>query len=232
MLWYYAKNDQRFGPVEEAELHRLAAAGQLSPTDLVWRQDLPDWKRAGEVEGLFPAAARVAMPPPPPPAAFAPPPVAPPGTLYSPYSQPQVQQQTSQYADFGSRLGAFLIDFVILFIGGAILGVMVGLGLARSGTSGLGLQGISFGVGTLFNWFYYALSESSTMMATPGKKVLGMIVTDLEGQRISFGQATGRFFGRYLSGLALLIGYFAMLWSPMNQTWHDQMAGTLVLKTR
>jgi uncharacterized RDD family membrane protein YckC len=69
-------------------------------------------------------------------------------------------------------------------------------------------------------------------MATPGKKVLGLIVTDLQGQRISFGQATGRFFGRYLSGLALAIGYFAMLWSPMNQTWHDQMAGTLVLRNR
>jgi uncharacterized RDD family membrane protein YckC len=232
MLWYYARNDQRFGPVEEAELHRLAAAGQISPTDLVWRQDFPDWRRASEVDGLFPAAPRGAMPPPPPPAAFAPPPVAPPGTLYNPYSQPPQVQQAPQYADFGSRFGAFLIDFVILFVGGMIIGVVIALGLARSGISPVNLQLISFSVGTVFNWLYYAFSESSTMMATPGKKVLGMVVTDLQGQRIGFGQATGRYFGRILSGLVIAIGYFAMLWSPMNQTWHDQMAGTLVLKTR
>src|SRR5882757_7418806 len=143
MLWYYARNDQRFGPVEEAELRRLAAAGQISPTDLVWRQDFPDWRRAGEVEALFPPAARMAMPPPPPPAAFAPPPVAPPGSLYNPYSQPQVQQ-TLQYADFGSRFGAFLIDFVILFVGGMIIGVVIALGLARSGIPPIRLQVISF----------------------------------------------------------------------------------------
>ena len=233
MLWYYARNDQRLGPVEDSEIHRLAAAGQISPTDLVWRQDFPDWRRAGEIESLFPpaplGAPRVAMPPPPPPAAFAPPPA--PGSLYSPYSQAQVQQ-APQYADFGSRLGAFLIDLVILFIGGLFIGAVVGFGMASSGSSGLNIQLAANGVGLLFNWLYYAFSESSAMMGTPGKKIVGLIVTDLQGQRIGFGQATGRYFGRLLSGLILLIGYFAMLWSPMNQTWHDQMAGTLVLRRR
>ena len=228
MLWYYARNDQRFGPVEEAELRRLAAAGQLSPTDLVWRQEFPDWRRAGEVEGLFPLGApRMVTPPPPPAAAYTPQLVSP----YAPFPPAQVQP-TTQYADFGSRLGAFLIDLVILVIGGMVLGFIVGFGMASSGSSALNIQLAANGLGLLFNWLYYALSESSTMMGTPGKKILGLVVTDLQGQRISFGRATGRYFGRILSGLALLMGYFAMLWSPMNQTWHDQMAGTLVLKTR
>jgi uncharacterized RDD family membrane protein YckC len=234
MLWYYAKNDQRFGPVEEAELRRLAAEGQLSPVDLVWRQDFPDWRRAGEVEGIFPASARVVMPPPPPPAAFVPPPTSP-GSIYSPFA-PEQPVQTNQYADFGSRFAAILIDGVIVFVCVLFFGFMLGIGLALTGGSAQSIRNdsgqlmIRVFVG-LFYWLYFALCESSTKMATPGKRALGLVVTDLQGHRISFGRASGRFFGRIVSGI-FLIGYFAMLWSSTNQTWHDQMADCLVLKRR
>lgn len=231
MLWYYARNDQRFGPVEDAELRRLAAAGQISPTDLVWRQEFPDWRKAGEVEGLFPpapfGAPPMAMPPPPPAAAYTPQIVAP----YAPYPPAQVQQ-TTQYADFGSRFAAALIDGVILIVVGMFAGFVLGFMMARAGGSLENIQLAGNGLGVVINWLYYSLSESSERMGTPGKKLLGLVVTDLQGQRISFGRATGRYFGRWISTFVLLIGFFAMLWSPRNQTWHDQMAGCLVLKTR
>ncbi len=52
--WYYLKQGQRHGPTSDRELLRLIEAGQLRPSDLVWRQGLPEWVRADSVEELFP----------------------------------------------------------------------------------------------------------------------------------------------------------------------------------
>lgn len=51
--WYYARNEQRFGPLPRAELGKLALEGQLLPNDLVWTEGMPDWQRAYSVAGLF-----------------------------------------------------------------------------------------------------------------------------------------------------------------------------------
>ena len=75
-----------------------------------------------------------------------------------------------------------------------------------------------------------ALQESGPNQATLGKKALGLKVTSLTGDRISFGQATGRFFGKYVSAIILFIGYLMMIWDDRKQTLHDKMAGTLVVK--
>jgi len=61
--WYYAREDQRFGPVVTAELKRLAEHGQIGPGDLVWREGMTDWIEAAKVKGLFHQG-----PPEPPPA--------------------------------------------------------------------------------------------------------------------------------------------------------------------
>lgn len=52
--WYYLIGDQQFGPVSGSHLRELAAAGQLKPTDLVWRPGLPGWVPARKVRGIFP----------------------------------------------------------------------------------------------------------------------------------------------------------------------------------
>jgi uncharacterized RDD family membrane protein YckC len=72
--------------------------------------------------------------------------------------------------------------------------------------------------------------ESGKQQATVGKMALGLKVTDLNGQRISLGRATGRHFGKWVSTIILFFGYFMMLWDEKNQTLHDKMAGTLVVK--
>ena len=58
--WYYAAGGNQAGPVGSDELKRLAASGELKPTDLVWRDGLADWTPASKIQGLFgpgPAAA-------------------------------------------------------------------------------------------------------------------------------------------------------------------------------
>lgn len=51
--WYYARNDQQFGPVSAAELKRLAEDGKLSPDDLLWREGMDQWATAINLRGLF-----------------------------------------------------------------------------------------------------------------------------------------------------------------------------------
>ncbi len=135
---------------------------------------------------------------------------------------------TTQYADFGARFGAFLLDSVIVFvIDFLVLLAMIGLD-NHNNPDGTAV----YLVITVINWLYYAFFESSSWMATPGKRALKLRVTDLQGRRIDFGRAIGRNLGKILSGLVLGLGYFAILSSPMKQGWHDKMAGCLVLRVR
>ena len=82
----------------------------------------------------------------------------------------------------------------------------------------------------LVQWLYYALMESSPKQGTLGKMAIGLKVTDLSGNRISFGRATGRYFGRILSGLILDIGFLMIVFTAKKQGLHDIIAGTLVVK--
>ena len=73
--WYYSRNGQRFGPVPAEQLRQLAAARQLLPTDMLWKNGLSGWVAASTIPGLFAAdtldtetTARKPPPPPPPPA--------------------------------------------------------------------------------------------------------------------------------------------------------------------
>jgi len=52
--WFYSAGDTRQGPVTELELRRLALDGKLKPSDLVWKDGMPDWVEARTVETVFP----------------------------------------------------------------------------------------------------------------------------------------------------------------------------------
>ena len=51
--WYYTKGRQKVGPISADELKQLAASGQLSRTDLVWTDGMPEWIPAAKRKGLF-----------------------------------------------------------------------------------------------------------------------------------------------------------------------------------
>ncbi|MBM4406123.1 MAG: RDD family protein [Chloroflexi bacterium] len=81
-------------------------------------------------------------------------------------------------------------------------------------------------------WLYYALMESSPRKATLGKMALGIAVTDYDGKQITFAKATGRYFGKLISVVILLIGYLMVAWTEKKQGLHDIMAGTLVVNEK
>jgi GYF domain 2 len=55
--WFYALGEKQYGPVNWAELQRMAAEGQLSKEDRVWSEGMVNWQDAGTVPRLFPTEA-------------------------------------------------------------------------------------------------------------------------------------------------------------------------------
>jgi uncharacterized RDD family membrane protein YckC len=52
----------------------------------------------------------------------------------------------------------------------------------------------------------------------------------MNGEKISFGKATGRYFGKIISGMILCIGYIMAGFTEKKQALHDMMAGCLVVR--
>ncbi len=137
---------------------------------------------------------------------------------------------TVAYAGFWRRLVAWVIDTVILGVATTIVSAII----LRGGTDDASTAALVAAntVSFVMSWAYFAGMESSVKQASLGKMVLGIVVTDVDGQRITFMRATGRYFAKVLSGLLLLIGYLMVLWTARKQGLHDIMAGTLVVKGR
>jgi hypothetical protein len=79
-------------------------------------------------------------------------------------------------------------------------------------------------------WLYFAVCESSRWQATPGKLVLHLQVTDEYGNRIDFGRASGRFFGKFVSAFIFCSGFLLAGWTARKQALHDLMAGCCVVR--
>ena len=82
----------------------------------------------------------------------------------------------------------------------------------------------------MMNWIYYAGMESSANQGTLGKMAVGIKVTDLNGERISFARATGRYFSKIISALIIAIGFIMVAFTSKKQGLHDMIAETLVIK--
>lgn len=146
----------------------------------------------------------------------------------------------SPYAGFWRRFVAFVIDGLIL----TFVTFPINLALHIPVWSWMNQDEINFEdilalisaslvaimIYTLITWLYSALFESSRYQATLGKLALNIQVTDLDGRRISFARATGRFAGKIVSKLLLMIGYLIQPLTQRRQALHDLMAGTLVVR--
>ena len=83
----------------------------------------------------------------------------------------------------------------------------------------------------VLSWLYFAGMESSEHQGTLGKMALGLVVTDMNGLRISFARASGRFFAKIITGLVpLYIGYIMAGFTEKKQALHDMIASCLVLR--
>jgi uncharacterized RDD family membrane protein YckC len=133
------------------------------------------------------------------------------------------------YAGFAKRVIASIIDVSITLVVGAFIGYIIGIVFESKGFSLRAIGAISSIVGAILGWLYYSLMESSERQATIGKASIGIIVTDLQGNRISFGKATGRYLGKIISSITFCIGYLMVFFTKKKQGLHDLVAGTLVV---
>lgn len=136
--------------------------------------------------------------------------------------QSYVKSEPTDYAGFWVRFGAAFIDGIIT----SLIGLAIVYGTGGSIENQNGMHNL-FNV--VLGWLYAAIMESSDRQATFGKIALGIKVTDMNGDRISFAKATGRHFGKIVSAVILLIGYIMAAFDSKKQALHDKMAGTLVL---
>ena len=120
-------------------------------------------------------------------------------------------------AGFGVRLGAALIDGVLLSIVQFVLRAVVD-------------QNTASAIGLLVGLAYFTYFEGGATGQTLGKRVLGIRVYDFGGGgSIGYGRAVVRYLGRYVSAIVILLGYFWMLWDKEKQTWHDKFANAVVV---
>jgi len=148
----------------------------------------------------------------------------------------------SPYAGFWIRVLATIIDRLIL--GGGLITqyiIYVLPAMIKASQGGFdedrphfvfAFAPIVWVIAFAVSWAYEAFLTSSEWQGTVGKRVLGLKVTDLNGNRISLARATGRFFAKLLSFAICYVGVIMVAFTERKQGLHDIIAGTLVWKGR
>jgi uncharacterized RDD family membrane protein YckC len=172
------------------------------------------------------------------------------GSSHAAYADPAglVVSRGFTYAGFWLRVAATIIDSVIMSIALGVLLVplffLSGMGAMLSGMSErhgrpdpaiiigfIGMILVFAVISMLAQWLYHAYLESGESQGTWGKQMLGLYVTDLMGNPITFGRASGRFFAKIVTGMIPLgIGYIMAGFTERRQALHDMIASCLVLR--
>lgn len=212
------------GPVSTAYARSAWGAGVWDGRTLACRQGESRWQplsglvAAPVFEGSSPSAEPV---PSPPPSASGPSPAAAGAPRRAAGPLPTHAQVPRLHAGFWLRFVAYLLDSLVALV---VLCLPVALVVSLFDSPGLVLL-----AGLAGAWLYFALFESSSLQATPGKLALGLRVVDMQGARIGFGRASGRYFGKLVSGMILDIGYLLAAWTGRKQALHDLMADCCVV---
>jgi uncharacterized RDD family membrane protein YckC len=133
-----------------------------------------------------------------------------------------------QFANWGSRVGSYLVDALIVSVP---LGILYGIGFGML-ANGSGAGGIFVALGALAAlglglWIVY---KEGTTGQSPGKKVLGTyVVSESTGQPIGFGMAFVRRLAHFLDGIACYVGYLWPLWDEKKQCFADKVTSSVVI---
>ncbi len=160
----------------------------------------------------------------------------------SPYQAPTSSSQPTAalvsefaFAGFWKRFVAYFIDGILFGILFWMVVFLFGYSLFDINQDNLADLSAFIWIYVLYYpswWLYFALMESSSAQGTVGKKVMGIRVTDLQGQPISFGHATGRHFSAFITQMTFTIGFLMAAFTARKQALHDMIASTLVVNSR
>ena len=257
MNWFYAKDGQQAGPVDDAELDRLVTTGDIADSTLVWHSGLPNWQPYAAVRAGAGAGGVATLP-------------GGTGAVRVESGQAQCSQcgrvfpadevvridnldvcaeckpgfiqrlregaivgGSPRYAGFGIRLGAAILDGLILIPFYIVYGVLVyfftGLhnvnfsspqSIQQFTTPGVS---ILLGLGASFVLAFYSAFFVHRFGGTPGKRICGLrVLRGNVGEPVSFGRALGRYAAKALPRSVPLIGFIYTLVDPLFIVFDDQ----------
>jgi uncharacterized RDD family membrane protein YckC len=242
MNWYYAREGRQVGPVSEAELQAQVAAGVIRADTLVWREGMAAWQAYGSLAGATAAGPQqtcsqcgrafatdelirfgerwvcAACKP----------------MFVQGLKEGAITPQQFRYGGFWIRLGARLIDFVILGVAGLLMQLpimMMQLG-SLGGPPSMRLFGLQMFAAALK--LSIAIAYETVFVgkygATPGKMACGLKVVSSDGSKVSYSRALARYFCTIISGLTLGIGYIMAAFDDEKRSLHDRICDTRVVK--
>ena len=150
------------------------------------------------------------------------------------------------YAGWGSRIAAFIIDYLII---GVPVGVIYGIAAAVGGESptcssydgtcsGGGLSGAGLAIAAI-GWLLgiagglWLLHQEGTTGQTPGKKMVNIrVLREADGQPIGMGMAFVRKLSHVLDYLPCCVGFLWPIWDAKKQTFADKIISTVVVKSQ
>ncbi|MFE0374343.1 RDD family protein [Streptomyces inhibens] len=181
----------------------------------------------------------------------------------APYGQPGMPGMPGMpmgYASWGARVGALLVDGLIIAAVPIILYIVAGV-MAASSTVSPDYSNCPTGDYTCMQnaandavssstpvaaiimialaWLimvggsFFLMAKEGSTGQTPGKKALGIkVIKETTGQPLGFGMTFVRYLCRYLNGLLCGIGWLWPLWDEKNQTFADKIVGTVVVSVK
>jgi uncharacterized RDD family membrane protein YckC len=239
-------NDQ-VGPISEEQFQELLNSGAITAETYVWRDGMPDWKRYKNLEvqassvavagdarycaecgNRFPTEELLRF-----------------GESFVCAScKPVFLQRMREgapipaamnYGGFWIRVGAKLIDNIILSIVNGIIQAMGSAALVPAMNPDEPPGPIFFVVMAVMTLLQLAVAATYTtwfvgkFAATPGKMVCKLKVVMSDGGQVSYLRAFGRYFAEMLSGCILLIGYIMAAFDDEKRTLHDRICDTRVI---
>lgn len=130
---------------------------------------------------------------------------------------------------FWIRLLAIFLDGLALAVIGKLFDIVLGTSMVSSEGAGISVQ---------FNGWAMLIPALYTILfwiwkgATPGKMLLGMKITKIDGSPIGTKEAILRYIGYFISAVVLFLGFLWVAWDSKKQGWHDKIAGTIVVENK
>jgi len=236
MLYHIARNGQQQGSFSEPEIRSRIENGEFHPSDLCWTEGMSDWQPIGQILPALPIAGAA--------------PVIEPVQTVNPYAPPSAdvtpwQRKTRPpAASLGQRLGAALLDSLVVFI--TMIPFIIGAGLMENPEGNAeppaaALLAMGIGGLLLLILMIYTLVLLSTQGQTVGKKMLGIrIVGNDDDSQAGFVRAVLlrvfvnalRVFVNALLGFIPFYGLIDLcfIFGQERRCLHDLIAGTRVIQ--
>lgn len=264
MEWFYAQNNERLGPVDQATFARLVQERTVTANTLVWRTGMDEWQpygallaqqsasqtaEAGQPSGTDPGAGADWQQCVECGRAF-------PGEEMLSYGDSMICASCKpvffqrlregaalpgamRYGGFWIRVGAKLIDGIIMMVVQTVIGFLV-IGLLGafieiddpSDPSASILAPLANFIISIGLQMFYTVWFVGKWGATPGKMACGLKIVRSNGDSITYLRALGRYFAEMVSGFTLGIGYLIAAFDDEKRTLHDHICDTRVIFVR